>query len=290
MPRSLLGLLVTPCILVQSTHHSYHDGFAGQIASEIFRHVPRGGESTQKTDDLAMAKGHDQPWYPFSPISAFRVLHKKSMLVKENEEEEKLEFVLGEEEEKDGPNSAAVEVSSSFSANFIDDDAHRSSSAHTEYLADDGRTVEIQDSQMADMKGKISALHSQDCDSPSKSRRTRRNVAGKKTPRRRQSRSHQDGSSNIYSSIGLDDGNIWEEGCLERNMDNLLRTGLDGKVLYVLEETNEQSIGKNDFAMPLYNHSADCRESLYMSSGYVSIIVFASGNSNFMYFYACLLI
>ena len=182
MPRPLLGLLVIPCILVQSTHHSYHDDFAGQIASEIFRHVPRGGASTQKTDELAMAKGRDQPWYPFSPMSAFRVLHKKSMLVKENEEEEKLEFLLGEEEEKDGPNSAAVEVSSSFTANFIVDDANRSSSAHIEYFADNGRTVEIQDSQMADIKGKISALHSQDCDSPSKSRRTRRNVAEKRLP------------------------------------------------------------------------------------------------------------
>ena len=69
-----------------------------------------------------------------------------------------------------------------------------------------------------------------------------------------------------------------------------MHTGLDGKVLYVLEETNEPSTGKNDFAMPLYNHSAECRESLYISSGYVSIIVFASGNSNSMYFYACLLI
>ena len=276
MPRPFVGLLVIPCLLVQSTHFSYQDGFAGQYASEKIRHVPRGGETTQESDELFMTKARDQPWYPFSLISAFRVLHRKSMLVKEDEEEDKLEFLLGDEEEKDEPNSAAVEMSSSFAAKSVDDDETRSSNVHAGYLTSNGG-IKSNDSQMADITGKTStsAHYSQHSASPSKSRRTHRNIAETKTARqdrRRQSRSHRIGSSNGDSSIILEDGKIGKERCLDENMENFLHTGLDGKVLSVLDETNAPPTGKDDCAIPLYNHSAECRESLYISSGHVSIM------------------
>ena len=292
MPRPLVGLIVIPCLfvtvqsaarsptlLVHWMRHSHTDGCARHIASETFTHVPRGGETAQGIDKLPTVKvqsARDQPRYPFSLISAFRVLHKKSMLVKGGEEgEEKLEFVLGEGEEKDGPNSAAVEVSSS----FVDDDENRSNNVHTESLSGEGVTMRVKE-----IKG--NARHSQNNNiSPSKSRKTHRNVTEKKAARRdgrRQSRSHRTVSHNINSSSGVEGrGHEKEnEGCLDGNMDNslsTLSTDLDGN-----KETKAPPVGEDGFAIPLCNRSAECRESLYISSGHVSIIVFASDDCNFI--------
>lgn len=299
MPRQLVGLLVISCLFVtvqstarrgatfsptlHSTHYSYPDGFTGHFASEIFTDVPRGGETTRGTDELSSAKiqsAHYQPRYPFSLISAFRILHKKSMLVKEDDdEEEKLEFVLREEEMNE-PSSAAVEGSTSFGADFVDEGENGSSNFDTGRLKGKERTVEAKDSQMAEFKGNASRVnhHSQKKNSLSKSRRTHRSITQKKNvkrDRRRQSRSRRIGLSNNDVSTGEEDEKIGIEEYLDRNKDSSLSTDLHRNGSYVLEETKTSTIEKDDFTMSLKNHSAECKESLYISSGHVSIVTFA---------------
>jgi hypothetical protein len=257
-----------------STYYSYHNGFVGSVvSSDKYLHLPRGGETNQGTDERAMAQtqlGRNQYRDPLSLISAFRVLHKRSMLVKEEE----LESVVEEEGDKHGLKCAAVEVSSSFTANSADYDQIGSSSVYTECVAGDQRSTETKDSQTIERKGnnaRGSKIYSQQGSIyPSKSRRMPGYVGEKKTVKRDKSRqSRQIGPSKVEHSTVPEDERNGKDPSLIGTGDSVQSMGLDGNVSFGLNEIERPTSRKDNVFLPLFNYT-ESSESLYISSGHVS--------------------
>mmetsp|Transcript_21810 Transcript_21810/g.62549 ORF Transcript_21810/g.62549 Transcript_21810/m.62549 type:complete len:896 (+) Transcript_21810:222-2909(+) len=287
MSRPTLVLLVISCYLLasgksaarqeathvpslQSTYHLHHKGFAVRfVSSKQFLGMPRGGETSRGTDQMATAPLHSdrgQLQDRFSFISAVRALHKRSMLVKDEAE---TTSAGGGNAGTHGLNSATGELSgSSSSPNSADDD--QDNNDNTTDVAVEDVIVEEKDSQAREQKGSSERRYYQSSGmSPSKSRRVHRSVRERNTKRdkNRQSGSPRVDACHVQSSLKAEHETLGKDIDRNATKDSASSTGLDGNVSMLLHKTESPTRSEN-IGMSLYSNSKESNESMYISSGY----------------------
>ena len=254
----------------------YHKDFAVRlVSSKQFLGMPRGGETSRGTDQMATPLQSDRGQLQdrFSFISAVRALHKKSMLVKDEAE---ITSGRAGQDGTHGSNGAVKgavdEFSSSSSPNSADDDQNEDDNNTGDLVVED-TIVEEKDTLAREAKDPSGRRYHQSSPlSPHKSRRAHRSVK-EKNSNRDKSRPSESGSPRVDTCIiesSLEAGNdtLEEEVGLNGTKDHASFTDLDGNVPMFLEKTELPTENSEFIGMPLYNNTAD--ESLYISSGYVS--------------------